>query len=156
MSAPPVVVRRERVIPIPADVLWGLIEPAETLPSWLPMGASCVRLEGEGLGRTQRLSTRWGRRTVEIDQRVTAYEPNSLLRWVHTDERIDGVPARRWSIEVTMTIRLIPTGPGTRVALESRSVPASPMARVFIRLVAARRIVRAFERGLAALADAST
>jgi uncharacterized protein YndB with AHSA1/START domain len=144
----PVVVRRERIISIPADVLWELVEPAENLPAWLPFAARCERIGGEALGRRQRMHARWGRRVAEIDQEVTAYEPGRLIRWTHVDERMNGKPALRISSEVTFTLELESIGPGTRVALESRNVPAGFAASVLLRLVAARRLGRDLDRAL--------
>jgi uncharacterized membrane protein len=145
-------VRRDRVVAVPADVLWQLVEPAETLPAWLTLFDTAVRLDGAGLGRRQRVTARWGRRVVTIDQEVVGYEENARLSWTHVDERIGDRPAPRISARVTTTLRLEPAGPATRVVLESRHEPAGWMAGLLLRLVARRRIERAFDRALATLA----
>ena len=67
----PLEIRVERVVTIPADVLWQIIEPPENLGAWLPLCERCERLGGEGLGRRQRMYVRWGRKRGEIDQEVT-------------------------------------------------------------------------------------
>ena len=150
----PITVRRERVMPIPADVLWQLVEPVQTLPAWLPLADRSELLSGGGLGRRQRMYSKWGRKTAEIDQEVIAYHPNRLLRWKHVDERMEGRPAPRISSEVTFTIELESIGPGTRVALESRNVPSGALAGLLLRFVAAPRIRKALDRALETLAAA--
>jgi hypothetical protein len=150
----PVVVRRERVVQIPPDVLWQFVEPAPALPDWFPLASRCELLSGKGLGRRQRMHTRWGRQDAIIDQEVVAYEPARLLRWKHVDERIDGRPAPRISSAVTVSIEMESIGPGTRVALESNQVPSGFFAAIVLRLVAARRIGKSLDRALDIIAAA--
>jgi hypothetical protein len=151
----PVTVRRERVVSIPVDVLWQLVEPVQTLSAWLPLADRCESRGGEGLGRKQRMYSTWGGKTAELDQEVIAYQPNGLLRWKHVDERMNGKPAPRVSREVTFSIELESIGPGTRVALESKNVPSGVFTGILLRLVAAPRIRKALDRALENLAGAS-
>ncbi len=137
---------------VPADVLWEIIERAETIPSWLPVCDRCEVIEGTGLGRRQRMFVHWGRREAAIDQQVIEFVPPSRLRWKHVQERFGERAAPHFSSETTMTIELRPAGAVTTVVLTSRSVPASPWAALVLRLTAARRIARAFDRALRALA----
>lgn len=150
----PVVVTRSRTVSLPPDVVWQFIEPAESLTHWLPLGDRCELVSGSGLGRQQRLTARWGRQIVEIDQEVVGYEPEGVLAWRHVAERSGSKPAPRLSTDVTVTVRLQAAHPGTRVTLESRSVPASRLASFVLKLVAARRIGRAFDHALESLARA--
>ena len=152
----PVEIRRERFVVVPADVLWQMVEPAETLPSWLPMFERCERLSGEGLGRRQRMFTRWRGKPGEIDAEVIHYVPSSRLAWRHVDERLDGKAAPRISSEVTTTLEIHAEGAGTRVVLTSRHVPAAWWAAPLLRLVAARTIGKAFERALARMAASAS
>ena len=152
MNPRPLEVLRRRVVPVPIDVLWPLIEPAENLPAWLPLFDRVERVGGEGLGRRQRATVRWGRRTTVIDQEVVAYEPYARLSWVHRDERVDGRPAPRISAHVETTVRLESADPGTRVSLESRHTASGRLAGLWLRLVARRRLERAFDRALTTLA----
>ena len=154
MSSDPLYVRRARVVSIPVDVLWQLIEPVETLPSWFPLAERAERVSGEGLGRVQRVTARWGRRTAEIDQQVTAYEPERRIAWTHLAERVNGRPAPRISARVTTTIRLEAANPGTRVVLESEHVPSGALAALVLKFVAKPRLEKAFDRALANLAAA--
>ena len=138
-------------MPIPADVLWQLIEPAQAQPAWLPLGWKCEPLSGEGLGRQQRLYVKWGGRQSEIDQRVTSYVPNEVLEWTHIAERIDGKPAPVFSREVRISIALKSVGLGTQVTLRSSQVPVGPLAAILVRFIAVRRVARAFDRAMLAL-----
>jgi len=89
-----------------------------------------------------------------VEQVVTAYTPEALLTWKHVDEKTDGKAVRQLSKEVTLSVRLESIGPGTRVVLESRNMPASATAAVLLRLVAKRRIGKGFDLALAKLAAA--
>ena len=150
----PVEVRRERIVSLPIEVVWQIIEPAITVPSWLPLADRVELLSGKGLGRRQRMHAKWGGRQVAIEQVVTAYTPEALLTWKHVDEKTNGKTVRQLSKEVTLSVRLESIGPGTRVVLESRNVPASATAGVLLRLVAKKRIGKGFDRALAKLAAA--
>ena len=148
----PVIIRRERMIAIPADVVWQLIEPVEALPAWWPLAERSRHLGGEGLGRRQRVTLRWGGRHAEIDQEVTVYQPAHAIAWRHIAERVSGQPASRISTDVTTSVSLESQGPATRVVLESRLTPASASAALLVRFVAARRVRAAFDRALKTLA----
>jgi uncharacterized protein YndB with AHSA1/START domain len=141
-------IRRERIVAVPADVLWRVVEPAPTLPSWLPICDRCEVMSGEGRGRRQRMYVRWGGRAAEIDQEVIAYIPDSRLSWKHVDERLNGKPAPRISKEVTVTVELQPVGAGTKVRLISRHVPSGFFGALMLRLVGGPRIRKGFDRAL--------
>jgi len=148
----PVIIRRERMIAVPADVVWQFVEPVETLPAWLPLVERSRHLGGEGLGRRQRVTLRWGGRHADIDQEVTVYKPARQIAWRHVAERVNGQPAPRISTDVTTSVSLESQGPATRVVLESRLTPASASAALLVRFVAARRVRAAFDRALKTLA----
>jgi hypothetical protein len=162
---PPIEVRRERLVVVPVDVLWEIVAPAETTSSWLPICDRCEAIAGEGLGRRQRMHVRWGRRDAEIDQEVIEYAPPSgphnraaasaRLRWRQVEERMNGRAAPRISTDVTTTVELHAVGAGTRVVLTSSSTPAGRWSALVLRVVAAPRIRRAFDRALERLAGAS-
>jgi hypothetical protein len=148
----PVIIRRERIVSIPADVLWQFIEPVETLPAWLPFVERSLRLGGQGLGRRQRVTMRWGGRRAEIDQEITAYQPGKTIAWTHVAESINGKPAPRVSASVTTTVSMESQGPGTKIVLESQLTPATAGTALLVRYVAARRIRAGFDRALRTLA----
>src|ERR671930_2742247 len=97
-------------------------------------------LAGEGVGRRQRIHGRWGKKQSEIDQLVTAYEPERLLEWRHEAERLDGKPAPRFAKETRFSIRLEPDGGKTRVVLHSRQEPASAVRGLVIRAFGRREV----------------
>jgi hypothetical protein len=141
-----------------------IVEPAETIPSWLPLCDRCEVVSGEGLGRRQRMTAAWGRRTSRIEQDVVEYEPPvppqhratqppARLAWKHVHEQIDDRPAPRISAESSVAIELRPAGSGTTVVLVSRSVPAGWWQRQVIRWIAAPRIQRSFDRALDRLSN---
>jgi uncharacterized protein YndB with AHSA1/START domain len=151
----PVEVRVEKTVVVPVDVLWQIVEAAETLPSWLPICERCDLVSGQGAGRRQRMHVRWGRKAGEIDQEVIEYTPMSRLSWKHVGERLDGKPAPRISQEVTLTIELHPAGAGTRIVLTSRNVPSGLAAALLLRVVAAPRIRKSLNQALQNLAGSS-
>lgn len=149
----PVVIRRERIITIPVDVVWQLVEPIEALPAWLPFVVRSRHLGGQGLGRRQRVTVNWDRRPTEIDQEVTDYRPNQTLAWTHVAERIGGHGSAPVPSGVTMRVSMESMGPGTRVVIEAQQMPATFGAWLTLRLVGKRRILAGFDRALRTLAS---
>jgi hypothetical protein len=91
-------------------------------------------LEGDGLGRRQRVSSQWKGQESEVDQVVTAFQPERHLEWRHEAERLGGRPAPRFSAETVLSISLDPNGPDTtRVVMTSRQRPADPDKEVALR-----------------------
>jgi uncharacterized protein YndB with AHSA1/START domain len=120
-------IARERTIPVPAARVWRIVAKAERLPEWYARAASVEVVEGSGLGRRQRLRSQWQGQDSEVDQVITAYEPEHLLEWRHEAERLGGQPAPRFATETVVRIRLRAQGPNaTEVVLESRQQPADP------------------------------
>jgi uncharacterized membrane protein len=151
----PVVIRRERIITIPVDVVWQLVEPVEVLPAWLPFVVRSRHLGGQGLGRRQRVTVNWGGRQAEIEQEVTDYRPNQTLAWAHVAERVGGhgtapVPV---SGGVTMRVSMESMGPGTRVVIEAQQTPPTFGAWLTLRLVGRRRILGGLDRALRTLSS---
>ena len=90
-------ISRERKIPVPAARVWGVVAEAERLPD------------------------------SEVDQVITAFEPERRLEWRHEAERLGGQPAPRFASETILRIELKPQGSNaTLVVLESRQQPADP------------------------------
>jgi len=120
-------ITRERTIPAPAARVWNVVATAERLPDWYARAGSVEVLEGSGLGRRQRVRSQWQGQDSEVDQLITAFEPQHLLEWRHEAERLGGQPAPRFATETVVAIKLHAEGPtATRVALESRQRPADP------------------------------
>jgi len=120
-----IVIARERSIPAPGARIWKVVAKTERLPDWYARAGSVEVLEGSGLGRRQRLRSQWRGQDSEVDQVITAFEPEHLLEWRHEAERLGGQPAPRFATETIVRIELRADGPhGTRVAVESRQQPA--------------------------------
>lgn len=118
-------IARERTISAPASRVWDVVAGAERLPEWYARATSAEVLEGAGLGRRQRLRSEWRGQDSEVDQLITAFEPERLLEWRHEAERLGGQPAPRFSLETVVRITLEAQAPdATRVILESRQQPA--------------------------------
>src|SRR4029077_811041 len=83
-------IARERNISAPAARVWEVVAEAERLPEWYARAASAEVLEGAGLGRRQRLRSEWRGQDSEVDQLITAFEPERLLEWRHEAERLGG------------------------------------------------------------------
>ena len=120
-------ITRERTIPARAARVWEVVSEAERLPEWYARAASAEVLEGAGLGRRQRLHSQWQGQDSQVDQVITAFEPERLLEWRHEAERLGGQPAPKFASETVVRIELEAQGrDATRVVLESRQRPADP------------------------------
>jgi uncharacterized protein YndB with AHSA1/START domain len=118
-------IARERTIPATAARVWEVVSEAKRLPEWYARAASAEVLEGAGLGRRQRIRSQWQGQDSEVDQLITAFEPERLLEWRHEAERLGGQPAPRFASETVVRIELEAQGSdATRVVLESRQRPA--------------------------------
>jgi uncharacterized protein YndB with AHSA1/START domain len=120
-------ISRQRTIGAAAEKLWNVVADVRRLPEWYSRAGQAEILEGEGLGRRQRISSQWQGQESQIDQVVTVFEPPRRLEWRHEAERLAGRPALRFSAETVLTIELEPESGGrTRVVLTSRQTPADP------------------------------
>ena len=120
-------ISRQRSIAAEPRKVWDVVADVSRLPQWYARAAAAELLEGEGLGRRQRIKSRWQGHDSEIDQVVTVFEPARRLEWRHEAERLGGHPAPRFAAETVLTINLEPEAAGrTRVVLTSRQRPADP------------------------------
>ena len=120
-------ISKARSIEAAAGKLWDVVADVRRLPEWYARAAQAEVLEGEGLGRRQRISSQWHGQESQIDQVVTVFESGRRLEWRHEAERLGGRPAPRFAAETVMIIELEPEGSGsTRVVLTSRQWPAGP------------------------------
>jgi uncharacterized protein YndB with AHSA1/START domain len=130
-----------RTIPAAPDDIWALLDDPARLGEWLAFAESGEVLEGEGVGRRQRMHGRWGRKRSEIDQVVVEHDAPRRLAWRHEAERLDGRPAPRFAASTLFSMTLEPEGPAaTRVTLRSQQEPASPLRGLVIRLFGRREI----------------
>jgi len=149
----PVVIRRERIITIPVDVVWQLVEPIEALPAWLPFVVRSQHLGGQGLGRRQRVTVTWGHRPREIEQEVTDYRPNQTIAWTHVAERIGGPGTSPVPGSVMLRVSMESMGPGTRVVIEAQQTPRTFGGWLALRVAGKRRMRSGFDRALRTLAS---
>jgi uncharacterized protein YndB with AHSA1/START domain len=143
---------RERRVAAPPDRLWPLVSSPERLPDWFTFALAGEVLDGEGVGRRQRMYGEWGRKRSEIDQEVVEFDPPHRIAWVHLAERLDGKPAPQFAASTRFTIDLVRDGDGTSVRLRSAQTPAGPLRGLVMRLFGQREIGENLERSLDRLA----
>src|SRR3954452_16248840 len=113
-------VSAQRTIPAAPDAVWLLLDDPARLGEWFAFADRGEVLEGEGVGRRQRMHGHWGRKRSEIDQVVVEHDPPRRLAWRHEAERLDGRPAPRFAASTRFTMTLEPASDrATRVVLRS-------------------------------------
>jgi uncharacterized protein YndB with AHSA1/START domain len=140
-------------VPATPEQLWPLIDDPGRMGEWFAFADRMELLEGDGVGRRQRLHGHWGRKRSEIDQEIVGYEPARRLSWRHLAERLDGKPAPRFAAETVFTITLVPEGDQTRVEMVSRQVPASRARGLVMRLFGGREVAKLLAQSLIALRE---
>lgn len=144
---------RERRVAAPPEQLWPLVSDPARLPEWFTFALGGEVVEGEGIGRRQRMHGEWGSKRSEIDQEVVEFDPPRRIAWVHLAERLDGKPAPRFAATTRFTVDLTPDGDGARVRLHSAQEPASLARGLVMRLFGSREIAQNLDRSLARLAS---
>jgi uncharacterized protein YndB with AHSA1/START domain len=147
------VVTREARLEAPPEQIWALIDDPAAMGDWFAFADRMELLDGDGLGRRQRLHGHWGRKQSEIDQEIVAYEPPGRLAWRHLAERLNGKPAPRFAAMTVFTIELEPCDEGgaTRIRMESRQTPAGPIRGLVMRLFGGREVGQRLDESLEAL-----
>jgi len=145
-------VSASRSLPAPPDAIWPLLDDPERMGEWFAFAERFDVLEGEGVGRRQRMHGRWGKKRSEIDQVLVAHEPPHRLAWRHEAERLDGRPAPRFAASTVFSATLEPDAQGTRVTLRSEQEPASRLKGIVIGLFGRREVAQKLEESLDALA----
>lgn len=151
-----ITVTRSRSVPAQAEAVWQIVSTVERLPEWLTFAEAAETIDGEALGRLQRIHGHWGKRRSEVDQRITGWDPPRRLEWRHEAERLDGAPAPMFARDTRFEIRLEPDLDGTRVTLQSVQEPASALKGLVMRLFGGRELATAYERSLLRLGSALT
>jgi uncharacterized protein YndB with AHSA1/START domain len=142
-----------RTIPAAPDEIWALLDDPARLGEWLAFAERGELLEGDGVGRRQRMHGRWGRKRSEIDQVVVEHDPPRRLAWRHDAERLDGRPAPRFAASTVFSMTLEPDAAGgTTVRLRSQQVPASALRGLVIRLFGRREVAARLDESLDRLA----
>jgi len=145
---------RDGVVDAPVEQVWPLIADATRLPEWLTFAERMEVLDGDGVGRRQRLHGHWGRKRSEVDQEITEFEPQRALAWRHLAERLDGKPAPKFAKSTEFRVTLEPRDGGTLVRLRSRQEPASGVKGLLMRMMGTRDVARGLDRSLVRLAEA--
>jgi uncharacterized protein YndB with AHSA1/START domain len=141
------------IIPAEPEAIWPLLDDPARLGEWFAFADGGEVLEGEGVGRRQRMHGHWGRKRSEIDQVVVEHDPPRRLAWRHEAERLDGRPAPRFAASTLFSMTLEPAGPGaSRLLLRSEQEPASPLRGLVIRLFGRREVATKLEESLERLA----
>ena len=141
----------QRTIPAPPDAIWPLLDDPTRLSEWFAFADSGEVLDGEGVGRRQRMHGHWGKKRSEIDQLVVEHEPPRRLAWRHEAERLDGKPAPRFAAETVFSATLEPVDGGTSVTLHSAQQQASALRGLVIRIFGRREIAQKLRESLATL-----
>jgi uncharacterized protein YndB with AHSA1/START domain len=145
-------VSASRTLPAPPEAIWPLLDDPERMGEWFAFAERFEVLEGQGVGRRQRMHGRWGKKRSEIDQVLVAHDPPHRLAWRHEAERLDGRPAPRFAASTQFTATLEADPAGTRVTLRSEQEPASRLKGVAIGLFGRREVAQKLEQSLDALA----
>jgi uncharacterized protein YndB with AHSA1/START domain len=139
----------ERTIAAPPEQIWPLLDDPARLGEWFAFAERGEVLQGEGVGRRQRMHGRWGKKRSEIDQVVIEHDPPRRLAWRHEAERLDGKPAPRFAASTTFTMTLEAVGEHeSRLRLRSEQEPASALRGVVIRLFGRREVAQKLEESL--------
>lgn len=80
-----VVTHEAQVAASPNDV-WALVSDVERVAEWWSRATGGEVIEGEGVGRRQRVLMDWGRQTGLIEQTVTQWNPPRTYAWRVTKE----------------------------------------------------------------------
>jgi uncharacterized protein YndB with AHSA1/START domain len=83
-----------RPIPAPPEAVWPLLDDPAHLGEWFAFADRGEVLEGEGVGRRQRMHGRWGRKRSEIDQVVTSTTRRTAWRGATRPSASTAAPPR--------------------------------------------------------------
>jgi uncharacterized protein YndB with AHSA1/START domain len=147
---------RESRVSAPVEKVWEVVSSADRAPEWFTFAERVEVRSGEGVGQLRTQHGRWGSKAAEVDQEITAYEPNRLLAWRHVAERLNGKPAPKFAASTEFRIELEPDAgstAGTRVRLRSRQEPAGALQGFVMKLFGTKDVARNLERSLAKLAE---
>ena len=144
---------RSAVVPAPPDRVWAVVSDARRAPDWFSFAERTDVLSGDGLGEKRRQHGRWGAKRSEIDQEVIAWEPNALIAWKHTAERVDGKPAPKFAASSVVRIELAEQDGSTLVTVRVQQEPATFWRGLAMRF-GARHVVERLEESLVRLPGA--
>lgn len=142
---------RESRIQAPAEDIWKIVSDPDRAPEWFIFADRVEVRSGSGVGQLRTQHGHWGKKPSEVDQEITAYEPNRLLAWRHLAERLNGKPAPRFAASTEFSIELTPAGSTTLVRLRTRQEPATPLRGLIMKLFGTKEVAQAMTRSLTTL-----
>lgn len=145
--------RSRHIDAAPADV-WPFVDDVARWKDWFTEAESGEVLSGSGMGRMQRMRGHARGKATEIDSVVTAYQPPSLLRWHHEQERVDGKPGPVvFARDAVAEVSIQPDGDGSQVTYRLSADPGNPLYWFLLGFLARGPINASFETSLDRLAD---
>lgn len=144
---------RESRVDAPVESVWKIVSDPDRAPDWFTFAERVEVKEGQGVGQLRTQHGRWGSKHAEVDQEITAYEPNRLLAWRHLAERLDGKPAPKFAASTDFSIELEPAADATMVRLRSRQEPASALKGLVMKLFGTKDVARHLDRSLVKLGE---
>ena len=147
---------RESRIQAPAEDIWKIVSDPDRAPEWFTFADRVEVRSGSGVGQLRTQHGHWGKKPSEVDQEITAYEPNHLLAWRHLAERLNGKPAPRFAASTEFSIELTPAGSATLVRLRTRQEPATPLRGLIMKLFGTKEVAQGMTRSLTTLATLLT
>ena len=149
---------RARILRHPPKAIWAAISTVESLPQWMP-GVESARLvsgPAAGKGRRQRLIKQLYKRDIEIEQEVTAWEPEHLLAVRHLRETMGGRDLKGLR-DFVMTVTITPNDKGgSRVLAQYEWTAGSFLPWLFSTLFAGRTMGRELRDSLAKIDEAAS
>ena len=142
---------RESRVDAPVESVWKIVSDPDRAPDWFTFAERVEVKEGQGVGQLRTQHGRWGSKHAEVDQEITAFEPNRLLAWRHLAERLDGKPAPKFAASTDFSIELEPAGEVTTVRLRSRQEPAGALKGLVMKLFGTKDVARHLDRSLVKL-----
>ena len=145
---------REARVDAPVEQVWSAVSDPDRLAGWFAFAERIEVRSGEGVGQLRTQHGRWGSRRAEVDQEITAVEPNRLLAWRHVAERLNGKPAPKFAASTEFRIELESHGEATTVRLRSRQEPAGPVKGWVMKAFGTKEVARNLDTSLASLSEA--
>jgi uncharacterized protein YndB with AHSA1/START domain len=112
----------------PTDV-WNLITDITRIDEWWPRATGGEIIEGEAVGRRQRVLMDWGRQTGMIEQVVTQWNRPRTYGW-HVTKEVSTTKGELPPLaDIQVVIEIIPQGPISLVRITGDYKPAG-LARI--------------------------
>lgn len=118
-----VVTHDAQVAASPTDV-WNLITDIERIGAWWPRATAGEIIEGDGVGRRQRVVVDWGRQSGLIEQKVTQWDRPRTYGWRVTKETSTAKGDLPPLADVQILVEIIPRGAISLVRITGELRPA--------------------------------